>query len=710
MGVVEHTDAASVADVRDAITRGQWSAAFRSLLALEARRQLDPSELGLLAEAAYGAGELEAALTAWEQLHAAHVAGGDHLAAAEAAATLAMYLMMDTGLMAPVRGWLARAERLLEGHEEEHAVHAVVAMVRTYERIMCGDVDAARHWSARAVDVGTRQGHPGAAAVGRVATARLLIFDGRVDDGLRLLDETAVTLLSGELDPLTIGIVYCELICAMQGLAQYDRAEEWTEAMERWRHGGAFGGLNGRCRVHRAEILRLRGSCEEAEAEALHACDELRPWMRREFGWPLTELGTIRLRRGDLAGAAEAFLSAHEHGWDPQPGLALLRLAEGDVATARALIRDALQRPADAPSKERPPRSELCRAPLLDAEVEIAVAARDLLAARRAVDELTAIAGVFQSRALQASAALARGRVALAAGDAPAAIAAADEAVRGWCEVGAPYEAATARTVLAAAARADGHPERALLELTAAHAAFERIGARRRAAETAAVVAALGDAGGAVPAEAVPAPLAAAVVVPPARSVFRLEGDTRMIVFAGDEVLLRDLKGMRHLERLLAEPGREYHVLDLAGVGAVRHPATVAEGAGDGLTLVAGGELGPVLDDRAREAYRRRLAEVEEDIDEATRRGDAERAALAARDREYLVAELSRAFGLGGRARVEGSSSERARASVTRALRYAITRIAEHHPALGDHLERTVRTGTYCSYVPDPRVAITWDV
>ncbi|MBW3620445.1 MAG: hypothetical protein KY461_09385 [Actinobacteria bacterium] len=685
MVVVGDTGVAVPERAAAAVDAGDWGGAFALLCDTQATRPLTAPELELLARAAYGAGEFEASLTAWEQLHGAHVAAGEHLAAAGAAAMLAMYLMMDTGLMAPVRAWVTRAERLLEG-QDEHAVHALVAMVRTYERIMCGDLAAARHWAARAIDVGTRHGAAGPAAIGRLAAARLQILDGRIDEGLQLLDEVAVTLVSGDLDALTIGMIYCELICAMQGLAQYDRAGEWTEAMDRWRSDAAFGGINGRCRVHRAEMLRLRGSCDEAEEEALHACAELRPWMRREYGWPLTELGTIRLRRGDLAGAGEAFLAAHENGWDPQPGLALLRLAEGDVPTARALIRDVLERPADLPSKERPPRSELCRAPLLDAEVEIALAAGDVAAARLAAEELGGIAEVFRSRAIDASAVLARGRVALADGDAAAAVAACEEAVRAWCDVGAPYEAAVARTVLARALRRCGNDERARLETDAAAAALDRMGAWRW------------DAG-----EVAGTPAAAA----PDTGVFRLEGDTRTVAFDGAEVLLHDLKGMRILARLLAEPGREFHVLDLAGAGTDR-PASPTHA--EGLSVRSESDLGPVLDDQAREAYRRRLAEIEEDIEDAERMGDRARVALATADRDYLVTELSRAFGLGGRRRVDGSTSERARASVTRAVRYALARVGEHHPSLGEHLEQTVHTGTYCSYVPDPRVPITWDV
>jgi hypothetical protein len=163
---------------------------------------------------------------------------------------------------------------------------------------------------------------------------------------------------------------------------------------------------------------------------------------------------------------------------------------------------------------------------------------------------------------------------------------------------------------------------------------------------------------------------------------------------------------MRYLERLLAEPGREFHALDLvvAEHGVLPAAAPVERGEVD----VTGADAGPVLDDRAREAYRRRLVEIDDDIAEAEVAGDIERIAMAKADRDYLVTELSRAFGLGGRERRTSSDSERARTSVTRSLRYALERIRSHHTALGDHLERTISTGTYCSYTPDPRAPITW--
>ena len=272
-------------------------------------------------------------------------------------------------------------------------------------------------------------------------------------------------------------MVYCEVVCALQGIAQYDLAEEWTQAMERWRQGQPVGSIHGRCRVHRAEILRLRGSCLEAEQEALGACEELRPYLRREFGWPLTELGRIRLRKGDVRGAEEAFLAAHQAGWDSQPGLALVRLAQGDAPLASALIREALEHPLYVPSKELPPLTDLRRAPLLEAQVEIEIAAGDLHRAQSAADEFARVAAAFESKALAAGAAFAQGQVRLAVGDAAGARRDFEAAAHQWGEIGAPYETARARMGLAHAHRAEGSEAHAIPEFRAAHTTFERIGA-----------------------------------------------------------------------------------------------------------------------------------------------------------------------------------------------------------------------------------------
>jgi tetratricopeptide (TPR) repeat protein len=652
----------SLQRARDAAARGDWEESYELLTTADADGLLGPADLPLLGEVAYAAGHLDATIEAWERTHALCVQAGDAVAAGAAAVRVAMHLLLDTALMAPVRGWLARADGLLEGREETSA-HAWLAVVRTYERMLTGDLQGARQWSERAIEVGSAR-DAAACAVGRVAAARLRILDGDIAEGLALLDEAGVAAVSGELDALSTGLVYCELVCALQGLAQYDLAEEWTDAMERWCRTNAIGSLHGRCRVHRAEILRLRGACDEAEQQALVACEELRPYLRREMGWPLSELGRIRLRRGDVDGAEEAFLAAHRVGWEPQPGLALVSLARGEPAAAAAAIRDALEHPSRVPSKELPPDTDLQRAPLLDAQVEIAIASGDLGRARSAADELERVAARFQSKALVAGATLARGRMQLADGHAAEAERCCSQAARLWNEIGAPYEAALARMVLAEALRAGGREDKAVLELQAARTILERI----EAAATATTEA----------------------------GVLRREGEYWSVVFEQRTVRVPDLKGVRYLAQLLAHPGREYHVLDL-----------VAAETGQPMAL---GDAGEMLDERAKTAYRSRLAEIEDDIAQARALEDSGREAQADAEREFLIRELARAVGLGGRERRAASASERARSGVTRAIRQAITRIGQHHPPLGEHLDRAVRTGTHCAYIPDSGAPADWNV
>jgi tetratricopeptide (TPR) repeat protein len=699
--------AMSQESARDAVSRGEWQQAYDRLVEADARSPLSAPDLALLADMAYAAGHLDVTIASWERAYAQSMAAGDRLAAAGAAVRVAMHLLLDTALMAPVRGWARRAEQLLEGRDET-PVHAWLAVVRNYERLLSGDFEEARQWARRAIDTGTRCA-PAAAAIGRVAEARSLILEGDVAHGLGLLDEAGTAAVSGELDPVSTGIVYCEVVCGLQALAQYDLADEWTEAMERWRQGQPVGSIHGRCRVHRAEILRLRGSCIEAEKEALLACEELRPYLRREFGWPLTELGRIRLRRGDIPAAEAAFVAAHEAGWDPQPGLALVHLAQGDVARAAASIRDALERPGSVPSKEAPPHTELRRAPLLEAQVEIEIAAGNVDSARAAADELSRIGVVFESKALAASATLARGRVRLAAGDAAEARSEFAAAAHLWNEVGAPYETTLARMGLGDAYRAEGREAPARLEFRAARSAFEQIGARIMAVRAAQ---ACGDGPGLdvgePRVEVQPAPSDADGRVG-RENIFRREGDFWSVVFEGHTVRLRDRKGLHYLARLLADPGREFHVLDLVS-GERGEPGNVSRAAEPGLTFRGGLDAGEMLDAQAKQAYRRRLAEIEEDLDEARTMGDSERAAQADAEREFLVRELARAVGLGGRDRCAGSVSERSRASVTRAVRQAMARIREHDSPLGEHLARTIRTGTYCAYLPDSRVPVDWHI
>ncbi len=680
--------------IHAAMARAEWPTAL-SLLDQLGEGAASAAALELRAQAAYGNGDIDGALTAWSDLHDLLVSDGEPVGAARAAAMAAMFLLIDSGMMAPVRGWIRRAERLLDGQGEAPPL-ALIPTVLAYERFMSGDIEGAERHARRAIDLGTRLEVPAAVVIGRTALARTSILRGAVDEGLAQLEELAIVLASGEVDALTTGMMMCELVCAAQGLALHDRASEWTALMDHWRHGAAFGGIHGRCRVHKAELLRLTGPCAAAEEEALGACDDLRPWLRREFGWPLAELGNIRLRKGDFEGAEEAFLAAHQHAWSPQPGLALLRLAQGNLDAARWEIADAIEHPIDMPSKERPPMGELRLAPLLDAQSEIAFAASDRPTVDAAASGLREIADRYQSRALGASAALAEARSALLAGNTSSAITDCTTAIVVWADIGAPYEMAMARLVLADAYERAGNTDRARTERTAAASAFRSYGARR-----------MGDVADVLAAEPVAATPDAALMTPDHAGTFRRDGDLRHVAFGTSSGVVRDLKGYRYVERLLADPGREFHVLDLVAVEQGTLPTrSVAVGPVE-VEGLAGGGL-ELLDAAAKAAYRRRLAEVDDDIDDAARMNDPVRQALAESERAFLLSELASAVGLGGRMRSVGSDSERARTAVTRSIRYSLDQLAQSHPALTAQLKHGVQTGTYCRYVPDPRSPITW--
>lgn len=473
-----------LARARDAMDRQAWGEAYGMLS--EAARGLDVEGLEVLAEAAYLAGFPEVAVTTWERLYALKRKAGDPEGAAAAAAQVAI-LMLDAGHYTLSAGWSRKAEELLSAGTQS-AVHGMLAVVVAWPAILAGDFDRGMAAARRAVEIGTAVGDAAIRAMGRNAEARILIFRGHLDEGLAILDEAAVSIVSGELEPLATSLLYCSTVCAYQGLAEYDRAEEWTGEMEHWTAHNPSGSFHGFCRVHRAEILKLRGEWQAAETEAEEASAEVRKYAKGELGWPVAELGQVRLRMGNLAGAEEAFLEAYELGWDPNPGLALLRLAQGDAEEAAAIIQDSLDTAPDVASWEAPPNTALRRAPRLAAQVEIALARDDVDTARTAVEELDDIAVAYRSKALKASAAVAEGWLRLAEGDAARAQRRFQDGMHLWTQVGAPYETARARMGLGLGLRASGNEHRALLELRTARTTFERLGAEldvRRAADAA---------------------------------------------------------------------------------------------------------------------------------------------------------------------------------------------------------------------------------
>lgn len=294
-----------------------------------------------------------------------------------------------------------------------------------------------------------------------------------------LIDEAAAAAAAGDLQPTATGTVYCGTISACRDLLELRRAGEWTARFERWCERTSLpGGWRGNCRVHRAELLRLLGRWAEAEEEAETACHDFLEYnMPGEVGQAAYELGELRLRRGDLAGAAEAFRRAAEAGAEPQPGLALLRLAEGKPRVGLGELERALRDVSD---------DRVNRARLLPAFVELAIGAGQIEAARDAAEELAALATLFGSDALTAAACGAIGSVFISEGDPASAVSPVREAVRRWHALGALYEAARARTALTEAYRTAADDDAAVLELEAAHSIFERlgaVGAARRVAE-----------------------------------------------------------------------------------------------------------------------------------------------------------------------------------------------------------------------------------
>src|SRR5215213_278506 len=452
---------------RDAYRRHAWHDAVASLREADSETALSPEDLALLAEAAWFAGDPDAAIEARERAHAGYLEQGDKCPAAEMALQLAAS-HSDRLETAIANGWFGRAKRLLEQTTHECAAHGWQATSLAYIAIRTGNTEEALRQAKLAQDIGERLARPAIQFLGIQQQGYALVAMGRVEDGLALIDESTVAAVSGELDPFTTGRIYCSTISVCRNLSDWQRAVEWTDAAERWCHSQKISGFPGICRVHRAEIMQFRGSWADAEREARRACDELSRYDLLLAGEARYEIGEVRLRVGDLPGAIEAFRQAHQLSREPEPGMSLLRLAQGDAAAANTSINRALAgTESHAFTKSR----------LLPAAIEIGIAAGDLDLVTKHVAELGQIADSFHTTALIATAEYARGQLLLAQGDATTALARLRHAAELWHGLGAPFEVARARTALGEAFRTAGDEEAARLELDFAKEAFERLGA-----------------------------------------------------------------------------------------------------------------------------------------------------------------------------------------------------------------------------------------
>jgi len=441
----------------------RWQEAYEAFTEASEQGSLTGEDLERLAEAAWWTAHPAGCLDALERAYAAHVREGDQPRAAYVALQLADRWGDRLG-SAQAAGWHQRAVRLLDGRPEG-VEHGYLELARARSS---GSVEEMLEHAGRMLDIGTRFGDLDLQAFGLMCQGMAYITKAEVDRGMALIDEATVAAVAGELTPIATGVVYCFTIVACLDLADYRRAGEWTEATKRWCERQSINGFPGHCRVRRAEIMRLRGSFVEAEDEARRAITELTAFGELPIaGVGFHEVGEIRLRIGDLDGAEEAFAEARQHGNDGQPGLALLQLERAGTVAARASIRGAL-------AEQSIP---LARARLLPAAVEIALASHDLAAAREAAEELGEIAARYDASRWRASAHQASGSVRTFEGDAEGAADELRTAIRLWTDADLPFEAAQARRCLASAHRAEGDEASAMLELRAAQATFDALGA-----------------------------------------------------------------------------------------------------------------------------------------------------------------------------------------------------------------------------------------
>jgi DNA-binding CsgD family transcriptional regulator/tetratricopeptide (TPR) repeat protein len=443
--------------------RRDWQAAYDLYSGLGDR---SPDDTQRLAESAWWLGRMDESIRLYAEAYRQQLSAGNNEGAARASLLLAISCRL-VGEMAQSDGWLGRCTRLLESMPEG-AEHGYSLYLQIAALIGSGDLDAALESARRMQDLGRRFSDPTLICLGVYYEGRSRIKQARVREGLALLDEAMLAALSDELAPMWAGAIYCGLMDACHELRDLRRAFEWTEATRRWCDPLPLTSLYpGICRVHRAQVLQTRGEWRQAEEEAVGACRDMvgvDVWAVADAHY---EIGEVRRLRGDLAGAEAAYTQANEFGRDPQPGLALLRLAQGRTAAATASIAAAL-----APQGGSP----LGRAPLHAAQTEIALAAGDVALAETSAQEVADTAAAFDSSGLGAEGNRCRGAVLLARGRAVEAMALLRMAFNTWQELDAPHDAARTRLLLADAYRVLGDTDAATRERSAAEACFARLG------------------------------------------------------------------------------------------------------------------------------------------------------------------------------------------------------------------------------------------
>jgi DNA-binding CsgD family transcriptional regulator len=452
---------------RRAYRERAWTDAFLAFSRADQRDPLEAEDLELLALAAYLVGRDDVYVGTLERAYNAHANAGQRLRAVRCGFWLGFRLLMR-GETGRANGWFARADRLLEADAHTCAERGYLMLPTVERRLDSGEYEVAYAAASEAAAIGESCGDTDLIACARHQQGRIRLQQGQVEAGLGLLDETMVTVAAGELSPLVTGLMYCSVIGACQQVYAFDRTREWTAALTQWCESQpdmvAFVGV---CQVHRAEIMQLQGTWAEALEEARRACIRSQGFDRRATAAAIYQQAEVHRLRGEFGAAERAYQEASRFGLEPQPGLALLRLAQGRCDAAATAIRRVASTTTD----------RLQRMNLLPAYVEIMLAAEEVQDARRACRELMEIAASFQTGVAGAIAAQACGAVDLAEDDAQAALGALRRAFEVWQRVEIPYAAARVRVLIGLACRALGDEDGAGMELAFARSAFERLGA-----------------------------------------------------------------------------------------------------------------------------------------------------------------------------------------------------------------------------------------
>src|SRR6185436_2113505 len=453
---------------REAMARHAWQDAFEQFTQADQAGSLTAEDLESFGLASFFAAHADVELDVMERAFKAHEAAGNTLRAAYFAAIIARTYAF-AGKPSIASAWKRRAEKLVEPGGDTY-VHGYLALIESEAAASSGDLDAALSLAERAVSIGGVAADADLKAYAQTNLGALKIASGATSDGLALMEEASIAAVNGELSPFTSGVTACRMIGACRDMTDYRRASEWIEATEKYCERQSLEGFPGVCRIHRAEVAAVGGSWERAEMELERATTELAAYNAAP---PQADgfyaIADIRRLRGDFAGAESALRDAHARGRSPQPALALIRLAQGNVKGAVKAI--------DAAVAEQT-WDRWARARLLPAQIEVALAAGDVEKARAAADELTSIVTGYPSPALEAGCRIAVGRVLLAEGDAAGAAQQLRIGIKRWREVGAPYEIARAQSVLARVLRSLEDDDDADLELEAALDEFRRLGAK----------------------------------------------------------------------------------------------------------------------------------------------------------------------------------------------------------------------------------------